>query len=299
MEVFDFFNLYVLELQENKWFLHFASPSNDEKLWLECASMFPFVKRYCPLKTFQVIKINDIFEIDYYVKKYMQCYGIENVRGGSYNEEILDSNTIIFLNRELDANKDYYFNKQIIIDNISKKYDKENDFVREKDILQKELVKYRGLCKTIETIRCGGKINRILIDDIEWLYSHIIYVIGNSPTKISKEDANKYRKIIEKIKTVVNLFTKFFDKSLNFESPVLLHNPEFILDNYFYHYHNKDRHIHEPRQAYKTIEYFEYMCYFIINRLEEYEFDLTTYTHDYESILTYSIEYLENIEKIK
>jgi hypothetical protein len=299
MEAFDFFNLYVLELQENKWFLHFASPSNDEKIWLECASMYPFVKHYYPLKTFQAIKINDIFEIDFYVKKYMYCYGIENVRGGSYNQEILDENTIIFLNRELDTNKDYYFNKQIIIDNISKKYDNTSDFIKEKDILQKELAKYRELCKTIENIRCDGKINRMLIDDIEWLYSHIIYVMGYTPSKISNEDAHKYRKIIEKMKTVVNIFTTFFDKPLNFENPVLLYHPEFIFDNYFYHCHHKENCLREPKQIYRILEYFEYMCYFIINRLEEFEFDLTTYNHDYESILTYSIEYLENIEKIK
>jgi hypothetical protein len=298
VEVFDFFDLYVLNLQENKWFLHFASPSNDENLWIECATLFPYVKKYYPIKTFQVIKIHDIFEIDFYVKKYMFCYGIENVRGGSYVDEILNEHLIYSLNKELESNKDTYFARQYIIDCVCKKYKTIKDIEKEKELAQIDLLNYRELCKTIEVVSCGKKLNRKLFDDIEWIYSHIIYVITETPDKLRKEDGFKYKDILNKFKLVVDVFTKFFGNPLKFKNSVLLYHPEFIFDYYFYHSHNsygRQRCIHESHEAYKTLEYFEYMCYFIINRLEEFEFDLTTYPDNHGDFLNYSIEYLENI----
>ena len=300
VEVFDFFDLYVLKLQENKWFLHFASPSNEDNLWIECATLYPYVKKHLPIKTFQVININDIFEIDFYVKKYMFCYGIENVRGGSYVDEILDDKVLHVLNIELESNKESYFSRQYVVDNLFKKYQNIKDIEKEKEkeYLSAELLKYRELCKTIQTVSCGNKLNRTLLDDVEWIYSHIMYVVSNIPEKICKEDSNIYNNIIEKMKLVVDIFTKYFDKPLSFKNEVYLYHPEFIFDNYFYHSHNaygRERCVRESIEAYQTVEYIEYMCYFIINRLEEFEFDLTTYGDNYEENLNYSIEYLENI----
>jgi len=331
IDVFYYFRLYVLELQEHKWFLHFASPSNDEYLWIECASQFPFVNKYLPVKTVEVIKIDSILDIDFYVKKYMYCYGIENVRGGSYSDEILNNNAKTFLNNEINADGSNYFKNQIMMDNIYKKYvgftqfcvenaqmatlpsliyshevgilnekmcKREEDFTKEMRYLQEELIKCREVKKKIKYI---GPINRSILDDLDWLVYYIVCVVTNEENKkISPQDSVKYRKIIEKLKTAKNVFTNVLEQPIKYDDNIVfLKNPEFILDDFFYHSHIenvKQRCAKNMEAVEKQIRYFEYMCYFIINRLEEFEFDLSTYN---EECILVSINYLNNVIELK
>lgn len=301
VDVFDFFNLYVLELQENKWFLHYASPSNDEFLWTECSAMFPFVNKYSPVKTFETIAIQDIFQIDYYVKKYMSCYGIENVRGGSYSNETLDTNTITFLQTELDANKNDYFNRQVMIDNIWKKYGNIitiDDRKKQIEYIRGDIKKYRDLKQLIKLLSADNKINRELIDDLEWIYSRIVTVCSTVPEKLSKTDGDRYKEIMDKFKIAKNVFVNVLEKPLRFDNMIALNTPEFVFDSYFYHSHNdfeRIKCINNIDFALSLFQCFEYMCYSIINRLDEFIFDLSTYDTDYEYVLVCSAEYLENM----
>jgi hypothetical protein len=300
-EIFYYFRLYVLELQEQKWFIHFASPANDEYLWIECASQFPFVNKYLPIKTVEVIKIANFLDIDFYVKKYMYCYGIENVRGGSYAGEILDPNTINFLNSEINADGSCYFKKQIMMDNIYKKYaylQSEEDFIKEMRYLQEVLIKCNEVKKKIKEI---GEINRTLLDELEWLVYYIVCTVTDEVnSKISPEDSVRYVKIIKKLKTATNVFTNVLEQPIkDVNNIVFLKHPEFLLDDFFYHSHRKyvkQRCATNMEAVEKQVKYFEYMCYFIINRLEEFEFDLSTY--DEECILV-SINYLNNVIELK
>ena len=296
------FKLYVLELQQHKWFLHFASPSNDEFLWIECAALFPFVKKYLPIKTFETIEITDVFQIDYHVKKYMQCYGVENVRGGTYSNEFLDDAIVSFLETEINANVNNYFNRQDMIDNISKTYNSINtidELKKQRDYLRDEFVKYTELKQIIKDFSGDNKINRELIDDLEWMYSYITSVVDSiSVDKISKTDSNRYKEILNKFKTVRNVFNNVLEKPLKFDNAVHLNHPEFIFDRYFYHSHNyyeRMQCVNGAETAFSLFQCFEYMSYSIINRLDEFIFDLSTYDYDYEEKLLNSIEYLENL----
>ena len=60
-----------------------------------------WTKIYKPLSVVKQIENSSPFDEDRYVKEYMAIYGIENVRGGSYNQQELNGDTIKFLRNEL------------------------------------------------------------------------------------------------------------------------------------------------------------------------------------------------------
>ncbi len=97
------FSLYVLSLENGKYYVgtsdnietrildHF---SNDGSEW---------TKKYQPLKVIETIKNCDRFDEDKYTKIYMQKYGIENVRGGSYCQIKLSRAQYEILEKELNT----------------------------------------------------------------------------------------------------------------------------------------------------------------------------------------------------
>lgn len=91
--------IYILQLENNKYYVgktnnpsfrledHF---SNNGSLW---------TKKYKPIKVLELISDCDNYDEDKYTLKYMEKYGINNVRGGSFcNIKLSDSN-IVTLNQ--------------------------------------------------------------------------------------------------------------------------------------------------------------------------------------------------------
>ena len=60
-----------------------------------------WTKKYIPVEILKVYNNCDNFDEDKYTKIYMDKYGIDNVRGGSYTKLKLNNNTIEFLQKEL------------------------------------------------------------------------------------------------------------------------------------------------------------------------------------------------------
>ena len=60
-----------------------------------------WTRKYRPIEILESYKNCDHFDEDKYTKIYMDKYGIENVRGGSYTKINLDNSTINFLKKEL------------------------------------------------------------------------------------------------------------------------------------------------------------------------------------------------------
>lgn len=100
-------HIYILKLQKDKYYIgrtcdikksvqkHFNGTGN------------PWTKKYRPLEI--ILELNDVepLDEDYWTKKYMLLYGIDNVRGGTYNSIILESEEIRFLNKELSNARDH------------------------------------------------------------------------------------------------------------------------------------------------------------------------------------------------
>jgi hypothetical protein len=86
--------IYVLQLQNDKYYVgktinpHFRIEThftNNGSEW---------TKLYKPIKLVELIPNCDHYDEDKYTYKYMDMFGIDNVRGGSYSTPVLDNCTI-------------------------------------------------------------------------------------------------------------------------------------------------------------------------------------------------------------
>lgn len=77
--------IYVLQLKEEKWYI---GKTESSKFRIDThfdSKGSGFTKKYPPEEIYQIIPECDKYDEDKYVKKYMDKYGIDNVRGGSYS----------------------------------------------------------------------------------------------------------------------------------------------------------------------------------------------------------------------
>ena len=94
--------IYILKCEENKYYIgkthknvlyRFKKHQNGYgAIW---------TKKYKPIKILEIYLNCDNFDEDKYTKIYMDKYGIDNVRGGSYTKINLSNSTIKFLQKEL------------------------------------------------------------------------------------------------------------------------------------------------------------------------------------------------------
>lgn len=94
--------IYILKLNDNKYYIGKTNRTVKERYQEHLEGIGSFwTKKYKPLSIIKQIENSSPFDEDRYVKEYMAIYGIDNVRGGSYNQEELNGETIKFLKNEL------------------------------------------------------------------------------------------------------------------------------------------------------------------------------------------------------
>jgi len=94
--------IYILQLNNDKYYVGKTNRLIDDRYKEHLDGIGSFwTKKYKPLSVIKQIEYSSPFDEDRYVKEYMAIYGIKNVRGGSYNQEELNSETIKFLKNEL------------------------------------------------------------------------------------------------------------------------------------------------------------------------------------------------------
>ena len=77
--------IYALQLEQDKWYI---GKTNTNKIRIDThfdSNGSEFTKTYKPLEVYEIIPECDKYDEDKYVKKYMDKYGIDNVRGGTYS----------------------------------------------------------------------------------------------------------------------------------------------------------------------------------------------------------------------
>ena len=94
-------NIYVLKLE--KGFYYVGKSDNVEKRYNQHLAGYgsTITKKYKPLQIEKIYENASPFDEDKFVKEYMDKYGIDKVRGGTYINEILTDNQIINLKKEL------------------------------------------------------------------------------------------------------------------------------------------------------------------------------------------------------
>jgi hypothetical protein len=308
--------LYVVELSNNKIFLFvttvYDNNKNDKQIELECQLMYYFVRENLPIISSKSIKIIQDLEVDFFVKKYMRYYGIDNVRGGSYCNSELTTTEHQFISNELKYNLIEECSKQYILREIIIKYENTQEKTDELHRLQTELIEFNRIKTKLSLL----ELSRDIIDDIEWIRDRIVYYKNNSvenniinPSNpmtsnpmtsnpmtsnpmTSNPDKTRYRIILQNFKNIKQIFQQHSGKEIDYNPIIYINRPDIILDKVFYHAHNVNLN-NESVYAVNILKYYEYMAYFLINRKEEFEFDLSTYPKDMEEMTTYSIEYIK------
>ena len=85
--------IYILKLENEKYYI---GRTSNPKIRLENHfnnSGSEWTKKYKPISVIKVIPDCDNYDEDKYTKIYMDKYGIDNVRGGSYSTIYLDTST--------------------------------------------------------------------------------------------------------------------------------------------------------------------------------------------------------------
>jgi len=286
--MFDIYNpnVYIIQLEQDRYFIYESDEIYPRKIMVECEIYHEYPKIYKPIKILEKYEFKKIESVDSLVKEYMELYGIEYVRGGSYSEPILTKEQENFIIRELEyiengPKYDYSFTEVLKyeyrtyhslkeIDEIASKIKSEYD----KYIFEKE--RYEALFPK----QYSSPITKINSKDIDWLYESCIL--------LEKEfrEKNKNNYIVEKYNQILGglehlyfllNFTDFFEnqKSKIEEYAIYLKYPEIIFDQFFLHKY--------PRISLDQLQSF---CSFLkllldtaINRIEEYKFDLSTYSN--------------------
>lgn len=95
--------IYVLELVENKFYV---GKTTDPEIRIETHNKYNgsvWTKKYPVVKVLEIISNSDDFDEDKYTLKYMEKYGINNVRGGSFCEIQLTSDNLTTIKKMING----------------------------------------------------------------------------------------------------------------------------------------------------------------------------------------------------
>jgi predicted GIY-YIG superfamily endonuclease len=95
------FNIYILQLIKDKYYIGKTHNVSIRLAQHKNGTGSKWTKLYSPVKLLDHFESTDKFDEDKYTKKYMDLYGIENVRGGSYTQIKLKKYQIKALEMEL------------------------------------------------------------------------------------------------------------------------------------------------------------------------------------------------------
>ena len=101
--------IYILKLTNNKYYICKRDNLDNSDNKLEGNNTISdWVSKYPIIEVYKVINTDNSCDIDKYVKEYMQKYGIDNVRGGSYNQIQLSQSQQLVLDQELNIFNNLY-----------------------------------------------------------------------------------------------------------------------------------------------------------------------------------------------
>lgn len=312
------YTIFALRLQNNKWFLE-TVPTEYTHIDIceHCRLKYEFVRNNSPCEICEHIQVFSTIEIDYYVKKYMKFYGIDNVRGGSYSKTTMSVDTIQHIQNELSTNFADIDMDYATLNKINESYLDVHTWEKSRVIgeiyrLNKLYQKFSQESDLLNKLRnTDNRMNRDIIHDIHWLCNKIVYYTNNRLMMLNHADslhANyeppdtdviRYKSVLTKLQLLYATYTKFIDdgdntaSSTKFEPKLYLMQPKMIFDTFFYHADNTDRLKTNFEIAEKMVNFYEYAYYRVINRMDELIFDVNSYGYNFEDQFKFTILLLQ------
>jgi hypothetical protein len=292
-------NIYVLKLEQEKYFIYFSSVKHYNQILTECEIYYDYAKIYNPLSIIEIIPLTNYLDIDKTVKFYMHLYGYNNVRGGSYIEDILPDYLEKTLNQELKIVEKEEPEWCRLFTEILEKYEQRifqtmQEIDQEISKISREFQQYKDEKERLENTKFflekGAKQNMkdFSPEDMEWLYdicllhSSNIYNTEINCKKIQEIvdslHVKKYRTILVFLKQLTTLFEKhgLFQK-YGLEKTVYMQYPQFLFDPFIY-----DTQMKDISALAGTCKTFQHMGNIIYNIIVELEFDVLSYGYGYE-----------------
>lgn len=304
LRLFLMYMLHIILLTCDKLLLHISQTNihDETRLLLECELMYEYAHKYKPIRRLETVVLHQNDELDFFVKKYMKCYGIDNVRGGTYTDVELSIHDKQCIERELTTTLTLMQNKSSIMNMIIDKYSGNISFDELKtefDKATKQQMLYDNETQMLCHLTRGRNIqfvSKIFLADLQWILNECVKTaIQPHDIKSNKENITKYRQILNKMKEFYTIFCEYLDIDIKYEPRIHLYAPEVILDVFFYHSHNERSWDIYTEQLVKLIEYYEYIFYCVKCRVDEYAFDITTYPPDFEMVNQYKLKYLQQL----
>jgi hypothetical protein len=190
--------IYVLQLQNDKYYIgktlnpHFRFEThftNNGSEW---------TKLHKPIKILELIPNCDNYDEDKYTYKYMDKYGINNVRGGSYTSPILDKETI----NQLEKISNSINNRCFTCSNVGH-FAKDCNIIEKQPILlqlQEPVLLVQNDYLPLQTLLTDKpEIMRENINNLEIIYKLKIYRIkvGDRILNYDKTEYNSLKELVD------------------------------------------------------------------------------------------------------
>ena len=106
--------MYYVSLENDKMLLHVDFKKEVDVVLADCAKLYEFARINTPIKVVYTSEVKDLYDVDKDVKLFMNMFGIENTRGGSYTDvELPDFLMKTILHEKMITDIHFYINRKV------------------------------------------------------------------------------------------------------------------------------------------------------------------------------------------
>ena len=106
--------MYYVSLENQKLMLHVDFKKDYDTIISDCEKLYEYVNVNRPIRVVYVTEVQDLYDVDKDVKLYMNMFGLDNTRGGSYTDVELPDYLLKTLTHEQKiVDIEYYVNRII------------------------------------------------------------------------------------------------------------------------------------------------------------------------------------------